>query len=632
MISDFEEDEGEEDYLEDDFDDYDFEDFDESDDDNDPKENIDINAVDDTEVTDLEEKKKGEIFSGSNLTGEESKLDDSLKLGDEDGTSKTNQDVTDSPALLAIDEDHKTEEGVVVRYDSPSLKDQSLSKASPSKNSIEGESKKETVDVAVRSDSPSKKDYSPFKASSSPPSHNNKSSSRRGPESTYGRAGQKKNKVNKKSQVKKASSQASASREANEEEDNVLTLIDGENTCVSSISQSKESSPSKAIHGPGSEAWKSQIESFSNVMQTCMENESKRTKGSRFIQSHVAHDAKHHRSIIERQLKCALQQVHSYRKENAMLTKMIDTSTIHAEFNALRSKNEEQKSIIKQLTEEKRALLHVQRNQEKSLIETERDKSMLPEQEYINQQKMSMFQKKVKSLRDNLYHYQVKAREEAKRNKYLSDQNTKLKVKLKALSISQSVAEQLKGQKMSLDGDNDSSHLPINSCSDNYHNLGEESTMHESTKYEGSVLTKGKEESFEDVRRQRNKLKAIVDSQRASFRQQLVVLQTKLEKSLSKRKELEDELQRREREMKNQILTVKELNKTCEELTKSNMELLEASSLYKKKTSRRGQIPTPHPPPQSIVHKPSPVMARPKEPVMVNDHTFLTGQDFEADD
>ena len=94
--------------------------------------------------------------------------------------------------------------------------------------------------------------------------------------------------------------------------------------------------------------------------------------------------------------------------------------------------------------------------------------------------------------------------------------------------------------------------------------------------------------------------------------------------------------------MKAQILTVRELNKTCEELTASNLELLEASSLYSKKMRRTMQSgppipvnnPTPRPPSQTFSHRPSPVMSRPKEPVMANENenenenenTFLTGQ------
>jgi len=50
-----------------------------------------------------------------------------------------------------------------------------------------------------------------------------------------------------------------------------------------------------------------------------------------------------------------------------------------------------------------------------------------------------------------------------------------------------------------------------------------------------------------------NRLKSIVANQRSSFKQQLTTLQTRLEKSLQKRKELESELDRREKEMKVQV-------------------------------------------------------------------------------
>jgi hypothetical protein len=414
--------------------------------------------------------------------------------------------------------------------------------------------------------------------------------------------------------------------------DQSSSLIEGSGPFTNNMSSIEASviSPSKILNGPGSEAWKSQLDSYSTTLEKCVENEKKRIKGSSFIQSHVSHEAKHHRSIVERQLRCALQQVNSYRKENNYLTKMIDASSIHSDFNALRVKNDEQSLIIKQLTDERRSLLLVQRNQEKSLLETEKEKEAQPEQEHINRKKMSVFQKKVKTLRDNLYHYQVKTREEMSKNKHLTEQNTKLKVKLKALMITQSVAEQLKRDKLGLTDDQDQSQ----SCNLKFDSLGvgEESVV----KPEDTTVHTEKEENFEELRNQRNRLKSIVENQRASFRHQLVVLQSKLERSLLKRKELEDELVRREKEMRAQIFAVKELNKTCEELTKSNMELLEASSLYSKKMRRTVQsgppvhpAPRPTPPSQSFAHRPSPVMARPKEAVMATENTFLTGQNFE---
>ena len=412
--------------------------------------------------------------------------------------------------------------------------------------------------------------------------------------------------------------------------DNSSSLIEG-GTFTNNMSSIEASgiSPSKVITGPGSESWKSELDGYSAALIKSVQSEKKRSKGSRFIQSHVSHDAKHHRSIVEKQLRCALQQVNSYRKENAHLTKMIDTSTIQAEFSKLRVQNEEQRAIIRQLNEEKRALLLVQRNQEKSLLDTEKEKEAQPEQEYINKKKMSLFEKKVKSLRDNLYTYQVKAREEAQKNKVLRDQNTKLKVKLKAATIQNSVAEQVRREKLGLSDNQDHAQ----SCNDKFESLGvgDESTVKQE---DTVVVTENKEETIDDIRSQRNRLKSIVDHQRSSFRFQLVVLQSKLEASLLKRKELEDELVRREKEMKNQIFAVKELNKTCEELNKSNMELLKASSLYSKKVRRTvGSEPVvPRPPAQTFTARPSPVMARPKEPMMANDNTFLTGHQFDEED
>ena len=417
--------------------------------------------------------------------------------------------------------------------------------------------------------------------------------------------------------------------------DNSSSLIDGGYVNNMSSLETTVTSPSKIVNGPGSEAWKSQLDCYSKALVKCIEKESKRKKVSRFIQSHVSHDSKHHRSIVERQLRCALQQVNSYRKENSYLTKMIDASTIHSDFNALKVKNEEQKMIIKQLTEEKRALLLVQRNQEKTLLKSEQEKESLPEKEYITQKKMNMFENKVKTLRDSLYKYQLKYREENAKNKKLSDQNTKLKVKLKAALIRLSVAEKTNLDKIGVVDDIDIS----KSCTTAFESLGVDNN--DSTdKVESMTAAADENDNIRELRIQRNKLKSIVDHQRSSFRSQLVVLQSKFDASLVKRKQLEDELIRREREMKSQIFMVKELNKTCEELTKSNMELLEASSLYSKKTRRSitrpqsSSNPVPRPPAHTVTgtHRPSPVTARPKEPVMAqeNENTFLTGfQNFD---
>ena len=305
--------------------------------------------------------------------------------------------------------------------------------------------------------------------------------------------------------------------------DNSSSLVEGgtylNNT--SSIATQDTSSPSKVFTGPGSEAWKSQLDSYSHAQEKCVANEKKRTaQGSRFIQSQVSQDSKLHRSTVERQLAGALQQVNSYRKENLYLTKMIDTSCIHAEFNVLRVQNEEQHAIIKQLTEEKRSLLLVQRNQEKSLLETEKEKESLPEQEHINQKKMIVFQKKVKTLRDNLYHYQVKTREEMNKNKLLTEHNTKLKVKLKALMITHSVAEQLKRDQLGLTVTDDQDQDASQSVQLKFDSLGvgDEATAN---KQDSTVVDK--EETLEEIRIQRNKLKSIVENQRASFRNQLLV-------------------------------------------------------------------------------------------------------------
>lgn len=601
-----------EDYGDDDFDDYEFEDFEDSETE-DKEESVDIsdpldeNPHLDTVVVDLE---KGEEKDSTNLN------QDNL-----DSTDGHNREVICSLKL--------NEPAEIAQTEISSLNDNNNTTDNINRNKDVG------ANTLVHSIS------TELRRMMMDEERQNKENIRacspvRVPESRKGSVNKKnkKNKNYKKSNARVRSPVSFSTLLTGEEglTDNSSSLLEG-GTFTNNMSSIETSvtSPGKVLQGPGSEAWKSQLDSYSNAQGKCVDNEKIRTKNSRFIQSQVSQDSKLHRSTVERQLQCALQQLNSYRKENTYLTKMIDTSTIQSEFNTLRVKNEEQSMLIKQLIDEKRSLLFVQRNQEKSLLETEKEKEFLPEQEHINQKKMNAFQKKVKTLRDNLYHYQVKTREEMNKNKNVTEQNTKLKVKLKALMIAQSVAEQLKRDQLGLTDDQDESK---SNCNLKFESLG---VGDEATANEETIILTEKEESFEELRTQRNKLKSIVENQRASFRNQLVVVQTKLERSLVKRKELEDELVRREKEMRAQIFSVKELNKTCEELTKSNLELLEASSLYSKKIRRTVQGPppplpaktSPRPPPQSFTHRPSPVMSRPKEPMMAHENTFLTGQSFE---
>lgn len=289
-------------------------------------------------------------------------------------------------------------------------------------------------------------------------------------------------------------------------------------------------------------------------------------------------NSRHSHIVIEKQLRLALNQINSYRKENEYLVQKLDTSVIHQELERQRQLIHDQDFKIRRLVEEIKALNSVRRGHEKHLLEVEKEKDSQPEKDKTRQRDQILLERKVKSLKNQIVNLQARDRQQYHENKELKQYNLKLKVRLQALEMSESIANSIRRQ-----GDigvatvggigEDGMSMEIPSV----HMIGEDSKME-------SWMNKDPEIENDKLHSENNRLKSIVANQRSSFRQQLTTLQTRLEKSLQKRKELEFELDRREKEMKVQLLAIKELNKTCEELMRTNGKLREASTLYSRST------------------------------------------------
>lgn len=313
-----------------------------------------------------------------------------------------------------------------------------------------------------------------------------------------------------------------------------------------------ENHSSIVAHGPGSpvpgidsKEWKSQVTDFDRILQKCICNENKRLAESSFITSTVAKNSRHSRAILEKQLRIAVNQINSYRKENEFITKKLDTSVVHQELERQRQTIHELEIRIRQLTDENRGLQAVRRGHEKQLLVVEREKELQPEKDKSLHRDQRFLEKKLKSLKNQVVNLQIRDRVQYQENRDLKQKNLKLKVRVQALEMSDSVAISVKKQcSNSLVGgigeDGMSMEVP------SVHMLGDDSKGE-------SWVTKESGPEHDRLISENARLKSIVSNQRSSFRQQLTTLQSRLEKSLLKRKDLESELERREKEMKVQV-------------------------------------------------------------------------------
>ncbi|CAE7725846.1 unnamed protein product, partial [Symbiodinium microadriaticum] len=208
-----------------------------------------------------------------------------------------------------------------------------------------------------------------------------------------------------------------------------------------------------------------------------------------------------------------------------------------------------------------------------------KEQSDKPGKEEARERQRRLVEKKIKSLKNQLINYQARDRLQYKHNMELKERNMKLQVKIQALALSQSIAADVR-------------HGPRDGVAGEV-GVGEAGmsmdlpSVHMSDEIGCNSMISVEEGTLEHLRSENNRLKSIVSSQRASFKQQLTTLQSKLQRSMQKRRELEEELSNREKEMKVQLMAVRELNNTCEELMRTNIKLREASTLYNRQSYNR---------------------------------------------
>lgn len=291
--------------------------------------------------------------------------------------------------------------------------------------------------------------------------------------------------------------------------------------------------------------WGKELSEFDHLVSKCIENEKRRLRESSLITSSIAKDCKHRRAIVERQLEVAIHQITSYRKENAYLTRKIDSSLLYAELDRNRTEIHNQAARIKELQEENRALDRVRRFQEKSFVEIEREKEK-PGQEESRQRQKKLIESKIKSLKNQVITYQARDRLQYKENMELKEKNMKLQIKIQAIAMSQSVANEYRG------GGHGSVGVGVGEAGMSM----DLPSVHMSDDFASQSMTSADEGTLDHLQSENNRLKSIVSSQRASFRQQLTSLQSKLERSLKKRRELEEELSQREKDMKVQVTSL----------------------------------------------------------------------------
>lgn len=352
-----------------------------------------------------------------------------------------------------------------------------------------------------------------------------------------------------------------------------------------------------------------QLLEFDKAVRKCMENDKKR---GMMVTSVVKKDAKYSRLLLEQHLKVALQKLNSYKRENAYLLKKIDSSIILTEFDNFRSIIIEQEQKIKDLTDENKSLSKVSRTQEKSLLEMESNKIEYPEREEMIEKQMKLLENRVRLLRDHVVKGQAKEREQFHENQELKELIKKLKLKVNAL-LQSSGQDSLftcdEPTVFTVNGGGTTTSLVKNSNS-----LHQDYTL-----------------SIDDIRSERNRLKGIIQTQRKNHKMEIQLLKGELNDSVIRRRELEHELFAREKEMKSQVLMLKQLSKSCEELSISNQKLQQASSLYK-------PVPAVVPPkvtqvpPSPVYHpKPPPPVARTKgpprtrQPLMADDPEQVQG-------
>ena len=285
--------------------------------------------------------------------------------------------------------------------------------------------------------------------------------------------------------------------------------------------KSKRRNRSPARSGPDSAAWKRELREFSGVIERCMGKDRIRIKGVHAIESCIAGEIRHPRIVLEKNLQLSLKKINSYRKENMLLLQKLDQSVIYTEFEQLKNTITDQEIKIQKLQEENKSLLRVNRNQEKGLLEQERNKEDIPVKVQNTEKQNEYLIAKIRAQQVTIAELQTK-----ERSKY--EENAQLKQKIHKLK-----------ERLILHQD----HSTVNPV----HEQG----SHASNMT--SLLTTNTNDPEQDLVVENYRLKNIIKAQKASASQEHKKYKKDLEKYISRIESLEYELAQREKEMKAQV-------------------------------------------------------------------------------
>ena len=149
------------------------------------------------------------------------------------------------------------------------------------------------------------------------------------------------------------------------------------------------------------------------------------------IESPVVFESKLSSVLLQKQLGSAIKKLDVYSKENKELTKRLDSSYIESENDKLRQQLLDQRNTIQALTEEKRALANMNRNQEKLLVELQKSKDNGPETAIANEHHIQVILERMKKLQKELLLIRQRERVTTSKNEELKMENSRLKEQLR---------------------------------------------------------------------------------------------------------------------------------------------------------------------------------------------------------
>ena len=258
----------------------------------------------------------------------------------------------------------------------------------------------------------------------------------------------------------------------------------------------------------------------------------------------ITHDS----TMLQKQLRSALKKLQLYSKEKEKLNQRLDSSAIEAELEKLRLIIADQESEIARLHGETRGLQQVTRHQGKRLAAVE-DKN---EREGAPEQAMST-EKQVVVLLERVKRQSIVISKGAEKMRGLMQEN----VSLKRQQDEQSTRQSASRQQQPINEERDAAVEP-ESCAPVFNDT----------------------RSDENLRVTIARLQKSLVVQRAGFQSEIFSLRADCERMVVHQEALEGELAERERQARAQLLNLRQLKKSYEELSEGNRQLMLASEIY----------------------------------------------------